>query len=567
MAEPHDGRSEFAGSLRALLPHDWRAKESMTFLAPDGQANVIASSEPIDPSLDTARYAQIQGELLRREFPGFEERRSGPDAVFGGREGFRREFTWVPPDGVRVFQTQVYWVNAGRGYTATSTATVADHAGAREVLDSVHLGSEGTTPEISATVADPDRTVLRPASDRFPAVPPPSSAVTDSISGTVSTNPTGLPPGTLVPGSGPASTGMPLSVVPPTPPARSVRVPDRMPAEAVPGSPPPPLPEPVGSPPVGRPDVTPAHDDPAAHVDKSSLLPWFPRLHYTGTGWTAATELRLEAPARTVAPPDAPADVDCIVLDDGRYLVIGEAPLTCRAVRVRTPGLAPAPPGTPLLSRLRALHAELFDPARWPISAAWYPIAGSEGVLDRLGHAPAGATTAFLLSAALGADHGVVAYGAAPPARSEALVNVAIPLSGLVTVPEADGAPLSWWRPPGWHQHERLRLCTEEVTASAQLRPPADRQDPEQWRAELLAEAAVPAESSPMVRRPAELEGFGTVTVERFERSTQFGSRLTSIVHGLADPGSFGLVVDVALNVDEAIGHDVDELLGDLRVQ
>ena len=39
-------------TLMAAAPADWFFKEQITFLAPDGQANVIASTEPLDPSID-----------------------------------------------------------------------------------------------------------------------------------------------------------------------------------------------------------------------------------------------------------------------------------------------------------------------------------------------------------------------------------------------------------------------------------------------------------------------------------------------------------------------------------
>src|SRR5439155_15602789 len=87
---------------------------------PGGQAHVIAASEPLDPGVSAGTYATIQGDLLRKEFPGFreEEFRSFP---FLGASGFLRVFSWHPPDGVPVSQMQVYWAENGRGYTATAT--------------------------------------------------------------------------------------------------------------------------------------------------------------------------------------------------------------------------------------------------------------------------------------------------------------------------------------------------------------------------------------------------------------------------------------------------------------
>lgn len=105
-----------------MLPSDWFGKESLTLLSPDGQANVIASSEPLDPDIDTKEYADYQGELLRSEFPHYREHDYREIEVFGGgRRGYIRQFEWTPPDGVRVMQLQLYYAEPGRGFTATAT--------------------------------------------------------------------------------------------------------------------------------------------------------------------------------------------------------------------------------------------------------------------------------------------------------------------------------------------------------------------------------------------------------------------------------------------------------------
>jgi hypothetical protein len=111
----------FTPQLRASLPEGWFAKESMTLLAPDGQANVIASSEPLDTSITAQRYAEIQGELLVKEFSGFRELRFQRTLILGGRPGYLRQFEWTPEDGVPVTQIQLYYAANGRGYTATAT--------------------------------------------------------------------------------------------------------------------------------------------------------------------------------------------------------------------------------------------------------------------------------------------------------------------------------------------------------------------------------------------------------------------------------------------------------------
>jgi hypothetical protein len=63
----------FQPQLRAALPDTWFAKESITLLAPDGGANIIASSEPLDPGITTEEYTRTQGDVLHQQFPGFEE--------------------------------------------------------------------------------------------------------------------------------------------------------------------------------------------------------------------------------------------------------------------------------------------------------------------------------------------------------------------------------------------------------------------------------------------------------------------------------------------------------------
>ncbi len=117
----------FVPRLRATLPDGWFAKESMTLLAPDGQANLIASSEPLDPSITAEQYAQVQGDLLAKEFPGYRQLRYQRALVFGGRPGYERAFQWTPPDGAPVIQVQLYFAASGRGYTATATTPAAQY--------------------------------------------------------------------------------------------------------------------------------------------------------------------------------------------------------------------------------------------------------------------------------------------------------------------------------------------------------------------------------------------------------------------------------------------------------
>ena len=123
----------FRSETSAPVPEGWFTKDSITLLSPDGQANVIASSEPLDPSIDTARYAEVQGELLTKEFPGYVEHEYRQVEVFGGREGYLRAFEWRPPDGEPVTQLQIYHASEGRGFTATAT-TPSAHFAEKEFL-------------------------------------------------------------------------------------------------------------------------------------------------------------------------------------------------------------------------------------------------------------------------------------------------------------------------------------------------------------------------------------------------------------------------------------------------
>ena len=113
--------TRFIPTISTPVPDGWFVKQSVTLLAPDGQANIITSSEPLDPSIDTEQYASVQGDLLLKEFSGYVELDSGWHVLENGEQVFRRHFSWETPDGVRVTQIQMYASAAGTGYTATAT--------------------------------------------------------------------------------------------------------------------------------------------------------------------------------------------------------------------------------------------------------------------------------------------------------------------------------------------------------------------------------------------------------------------------------------------------------------
>ena len=112
--------SRFELTYSESLFDGWLAKESLTLRAADGMANVIASSEPLDPATDSKAYAAAQDQVLG-ELPGFLQHAFERREMFGDRRGFMRRFEWLEPDGVAIMQVQLYYADAGRGYTATAT--------------------------------------------------------------------------------------------------------------------------------------------------------------------------------------------------------------------------------------------------------------------------------------------------------------------------------------------------------------------------------------------------------------------------------------------------------------
>jgi hypothetical protein len=125
-------------------PHGWCAdeyrmepdaegKRTMTLLSPDGDANVIASTEPLSFGIGTREYAEGQGQLLEQEFPKFEELGEERSPAFG--RGITRTFTWTPEDGEPVWQVQGYRAVSGIGYVATGTTYADASVAARRELE------------------------------------------------------------------------------------------------------------------------------------------------------------------------------------------------------------------------------------------------------------------------------------------------------------------------------------------------------------------------------------------------------------------------------------------------
>jgi hypothetical protein len=130
----------FRPTLVLPLPDGWFAKESITILAPNGQGNVIASSEPLPTEIDARQYADVQGDLLAKEFDDYSEYTFEPALVFGGRPGYVRQFSWTTQEGQRVTQIQAYYAADGRGYTATATTPAVSFESFETVFRSVLAG-------------------------------------------------------------------------------------------------------------------------------------------------------------------------------------------------------------------------------------------------------------------------------------------------------------------------------------------------------------------------------------------------------------------------------------------
>jgi tetratricopeptide (TPR) repeat protein len=114
--------TEYQSRLGVETPQEWTIKESLTMVAPDNAANVIASVESVDREMTTADYADtiVHGVT---ELPEYKELGFGPSPVFGERPGLMRRFSWRPEDGEPVTQIQAYLVEGGRAYLATATTS------------------------------------------------------------------------------------------------------------------------------------------------------------------------------------------------------------------------------------------------------------------------------------------------------------------------------------------------------------------------------------------------------------------------------------------------------------
>lgn len=124
-ADEEPAETPFTASFAVGLPAGWGAKSSIEIAEPSGRANLLVSNEPVEPSMDSARYAELHGTLLKAQLPGYRELGLEPCTCFDGRAGYLRRYTWKPKNGLPITQVQAYFAGRGRGITATATAKSA----------------------------------------------------------------------------------------------------------------------------------------------------------------------------------------------------------------------------------------------------------------------------------------------------------------------------------------------------------------------------------------------------------------------------------------------------------
>ncbi len=127
--------TRFESDAISPVPPEWTARETLTLIAPDGRANVTASSEPVSPDTTPEEFAvAIGASLAGGECPGYSEVSFGPTSTIGGEPAWLRTFNWDPPDADPVTQVQPYFTRRGRGYTLTATSAVDDHQRYEQML-------------------------------------------------------------------------------------------------------------------------------------------------------------------------------------------------------------------------------------------------------------------------------------------------------------------------------------------------------------------------------------------------------------------------------------------------
>ena len=120
------------------VPDGWAYREQVTVTRTGDtagvSANVIASSEPIESGKTASDYAKAMGGQYEREFPGYAELAFEEIDIFGGTDGWLRQFSWEPEPGLRIDQMQAYYTIGDRSYMATASAEADDFDNCKESL-------------------------------------------------------------------------------------------------------------------------------------------------------------------------------------------------------------------------------------------------------------------------------------------------------------------------------------------------------------------------------------------------------------------------------------------------
>ncbi len=180
-----------ASRLRAPVPEGWSVRESWTLTAPDGQATVVVSREPLPPGVGAEQYAQGQGDRVAAEYPQYQQHvltvlplTSGP--------AYARLFSWAPPGGSRVVQVQVSATAPDTGWTATASTPAASFETVAGVLDGVLRSLEFGPPAAAEPVHEP---AAQPAPRPAPApAPAPGGSTSATVLAQLPPRPPSAPP-------------------------------------------------------------------------------------------------------------------------------------------------------------------------------------------------------------------------------------------------------------------------------------------------------------------------------------------------------------------------------------
>jgi hypothetical protein len=326
------------------------------------------------------------------------------------------------------------------------------------------------------------------------------------------------------------------------------------PAAATPGSTPPPLPVPEAG------YLEPIADLPSPVVDPAlvnglrGLVSWHARVSVAPSPqWSTATLVHAAAPMRHTPP--------------GPGLAFFEEPgLRITVAALPEDSLPDAPPGTPMLSRLRMVHRKVLPPfALLPLDAQWLHLGRAHAVLDRFGmHGGRGRMTGFSLAAETAPGHGLIALGSSPPDRDETLHRVALPLATLAS---GGPDPVRWAVLPGWSISEELQVTTPSALALVRLEPLAPGHGLAEWTDHVFARGQFLRDRRTLGERPVHVRGLSEAYLWRFDwQPSGSGRVLTTVVTGVTDRDGFSLTLDVPLQGADLL-LDPDALLELIEVR